>query len=261
MAHALAMRATSLVASAGLLGVVLLVALSATYVVQQIAMPEPITETSIIDPPAPPPQPTPPPRETTQPRTFEEAPVNTPPLTFNNGNGHDEVRVLSGGHTFTSDLSPALRNVTVKVDSGATANFNSTQHLEKLNIDGLATLNAGGGKVLVTGELNLGAAGKLDLKDNDLIVHYSSVSPVGIWTGSNYDGVTGLVQSGRNGGAWDGPRGIISSSATSRTTLGVAETKDFGLLGTQTGPWFGQSGESTSVRVQKPADYNWPAID
>ena len=173
-----------------------------------------------------------------------------PPLTFNNGNGHDEVRVLSGGHTFTSDLSPALRNVTVKVDSGATANFNSTQHLEKLNIDGSATLNAGGGKVLVTGEMNLGAAGKLDLKDNDLIVDYSTVSPVGTWTGSSYNGITGLVQSGRNGGAWDGARGIISSSAASRTTLGVAETKDFGILGTQTGTFFGQSVDSTSVLVK-----------
>jgi periplasmic protein TonB len=67
MAHTLAMRATSLVASAGILGVLLLAALSATYVVQQIAMPDPATEVSIIDPPAPPPDPPPRPLENTRP--------------------------------------------------------------------------------------------------------------------------------------------------------------------------------------------------
>jgi TonB family protein len=70
MAHTLAMRATSLVASAGVLGVAVLVALSATYVVQQLTPPD---DTPIIDmaPPEPPPPPEPVVRNPTPPLQTE----------------------------------------------------------------------------------------------------------------------------------------------------------------------------------------------
>lgn len=57
MAHALAMRATSLVASAGVLGVAVLVALSATYIVQQFPpQPDgPVIDMTLPEPPPPPP--------------------------------------------------------------------------------------------------------------------------------------------------------------------------------------------------------------
>ena len=47
---------------------------------------------------------------------------------------------------------------------------------------------------------------------------------MGSWTGGSYTGLTGLVDSGRNGGGWDGS-GIVTSSAAPNknvTTLGVA---------------------------------------
>lgn len=55
MAHALAMRATSLVASASILGLAILAALSATYVVQQLTLPDGAVITSVEPEPPPPP--------------------------------------------------------------------------------------------------------------------------------------------------------------------------------------------------------------
>lgn len=68
MAHMLAMRATSLVASGGILGLAILAALSATYVVDNWRMTDPPPPISITDPPIPPP---PPPRPIENPRPFE----------------------------------------------------------------------------------------------------------------------------------------------------------------------------------------------
>jgi protein TonB len=61
MTHALAMRATSLATSAAMLGAMVILALSATYVVQQLAPPDrgPVI-TSVEDIPPPPKQPEPP---------------------------------------------------------------------------------------------------------------------------------------------------------------------------------------------------------
>lgn len=54
MAHALAMRATSFAASAALLGLMVLIALSATYIVQQQSYPEPVDViTGVREPPPP----------------------------------------------------------------------------------------------------------------------------------------------------------------------------------------------------------------
>jgi hypothetical protein len=172
-----------------------------------------------------------------------------PPLTFNNGNGNDSVHVLAGTMTFDSDLSPTLRNVDVMVDSGAAAVFSGTQHLGGLVADGTVTVAQGAGAVLVTKALS--GTGRLDLKDNDFVLDYSSVSPVGTWNGSTYDGITGLIRSGRNGGNWGG-NGIVSSVANaSITTLGVADASTvFGISGAQTHLFGSETVDATSVLVK-----------
>ena len=48
------------------------------------------------------------------------------------------------------------------------------------------------------------AQAQLQLQKNSLITQ----SDVGTWNGTAYSGVTGLIQTGRNGGSWDGP-GLI----------------------------------------------------
>ena len=78
--------------------------------------------------------------------------------------------------------------------------------------------------------------------DEDLILDYSSVSPVGTWTGTAYDGVTGLVTAGR----------ITSSSASgSFTKLGVAEAaQSFNLAAPDTALFDGQTVDSSAVLIK-----------
>src|SRR5207244_5964371 len=99
---------------------------------------------------------------------------------------------------------------------------------------GNLTVNAGALRVLpnstATGvsklnALSIAAGAKLDLTDNKLITT-SAVGTLG--SGNTYTGITGLIQSGRNGNTlplWDG-NGIVTSqsSATggSFTSIGVA---------------------------------------
>ena len=59
----------------------------------------------------------------------------------------------------------------------------------------------GHGQINSTNTLAIGAAGKMDLSDNKLIVH---TTPTGSWNGTHYDGVAGMIQTGRNGGSWSG---------------------------------------------------------
>jgi hypothetical protein len=75
--------------------------------------------------------------------------------------------------------------------------------------------------------LSIPAPGQLDLTNNKLIVVGGDV---GSFNGSAYSGITGLIQSGYHGGLWNGS-GIISSAATSRTSLGVARAEDVGMAG------------------------------
>ena len=135
-------------------------------------------------------------------------------------------------------------DVSVDIAGGAEVRFGATQHLVLLTLHGgaLASLAEGGNKVLVTDELNILAGASLDLFDNDLVVDFSSVSPVGIWTGSQYDGVTGYIQSGRLNS---------STAAAPLTTLGVAEAREsLGITGSQTGTFSGEIVDSTAVLVK-----------
>jgi hypothetical protein len=106
---------------------------------------------------------------------------------------------------------------------------------------------AGSAGVSKFGNLTIAPAAALDLTDSKLV----TTSPIGAWNGSNYDGVTGLIKSGRNSGAWNGS-GIITSmtaasSAGSLTTLAVSVADDAGYGGTKT--FGGQSVSPSDVLV------------
>jgi hypothetical protein len=177
------------------------------------------------------------------------------PLTFNGGlsvNDHDAVVIDVGTLSFDTDAVVGTSNLSVSVLANGTALFNSTQHLESLTLadGGNASLPAGGNRVLVTRNLSVAPTAKLDLADNDLVLNYSAVSPVGTWTGTAYNGVTGAIQSGYAGGTWTG-NGIRTSSGSSTTELGVAEASQaFGISGTQTAAFSGETVDSTSVLVK-----------
>ncbi|MEO6435625.1 MAG: Calx-beta domain-containing protein [Tepidisphaeraceae bacterium] len=128
--------------------------------------------------------------------------------------------------------------------SGKSVNLTTSATFAGLTLTGGATLTvaSNGNRVLRTSALVVSSNSTLNLNDNDLIVDYSSVSPVGIWTGGDYNGVTGLVKSGR----------IVSSTASGTiTTLGVAEARDvLGITGNQTALFSGQTVDATSVLVK-----------
>ena len=157
------------------------------------------------------------------------------------------IRLDGGAYSTSSDLSGASL-----IAAGASVvTLGATQNLAALDVQAgaLVTLASGGDKYIITSSLTV--AGKLDLKNNDLIVDYTGDSPLGTWTGTEYSGITGLIASARNGGAWDG-LGITSSSAEQvLTTLVIGEaTHVLGISGSDTGVWQGQTVDATTVLVK-----------
>jgi hypothetical protein len=120
------------------------------------------------------------------------------------------------------------------VSSGVNANGTST---------GVSKLTA----------LNIGAAGIVDLKDNDLVVDYSGTSPLGSFSGTAYTGLTGKLASAYNYSAWDG-YGLTTTmpdALAGVTTLAIAEAADVLFLsGTDTQLWGGQTVDATSLLVK-----------
>ncbi|HET7091959.1 MAG TPA: hypothetical protein VFI22_00725, partial [Thermomicrobiales bacterium] len=174
--------------------------------------------------------------------------------TFAGGAGNDVLNVNAGAYAFNSDASATTGSLTVNVAAGASTTFNAVQHLAALNIDGgAASLTATGGKVLVTKSLSIINGGRLDLNDNDMIVDYTGASPIGTWNGSAYSGILGLIQTGRNNAAWNGP-GIDSTNAAGTgglTSLGVDEAaSQFQITAGQTALFDSQTVDDTAVIIK-----------
>lgn len=147
--------------------------------------------------------------------------------------------VHAGTVTLSSDLFTANPNLNVIVSSGATLSINSTQHLASLTVadGGSVAAAAGGSNTLVVTSLNLNTTGKLDLKNNSLIVNYTGSSPAA--------SLVGRLYAGRNAGAWNG-NGLFSSTAAAdaakTTAIGYADASDLGRT-----TFAGQSVDSTSL--------------
>jgi autotransporter-associated beta strand protein len=117
---------------------------------------------------------------------------------------------------------------------------------------------AGGNHVIKTGAVSI--AGRLDLTDNKLI----TTSAVGSVTapGTTYSGVSGLIQSGRNGGNWSGNGIVTSQSAAttgSLTSIGIATAAEAKAIdATATAVWAGQTvtGSDTLVMYTYGGDAN-----
>jgi hypothetical protein len=128
------------------------------------------------------------------------------------------MTVSGGVVNFNSDAgSSAAANLRLTVMGSGSAQFNSTQHLARLTVDGArATVTA---PLVDTKDLEIRSGGNLDLGTADMIVR-----------GSNGDGelklgvVSEMIRSARAGGTWEGP-GLGSSAARDDlahlTTLGV----------------------------------------
>jgi hypothetical protein len=173
------------------------------------------------------------------------------------GVGFDRLNVNGGTLTFDTDAFPDTQSLDVNVNN-ASVIFKATEHLNALNLltQGHAQMTAGGGRVLVVKSLFVDTANKalLDLTDQDMIINYTGGSPIGSWNGSAYTGITGLLQSAYNFGAWDGSTGIRTSmpdAANGLTTLAIGEASDaLFISGTETALWNGQTVDATSVLVK-----------
>jgi autotransporter-associated beta strand protein len=186
----------------------------------------------------------------------------------------------AGNHTLAAPLvllDDATVTVTQAADTLTISNFFSTnKSLTKAGAGTLAvnhvlsgglSIEAGTVRVLADGtaagtsrvdSLAIAAGAKFDIGDNHLLTPV----PAGSWNGSSYDGVTGMIVSGRNGGSWTGS-GIVTSQtlATSSTLtgIGVASAADVkGIAATATSLWSGQTvtGSDTLVMYTYGGDAN-----
>ncbi len=124
---------------------------------------------------------------------------------------------------------------------------------------GVLELQANSGAILATDTLTISGAARVDLQTNKLIL---ALDDIGTWTGSAYDGVSGLIQAGRNGGNWSGS-GLVTSQtdATSgiRTSIGVATAAQVkGVAVNATALWAGRTvtGSDTLVMYTYGGDAN-----
>jgi autotransporter-associated beta strand protein len=172
--------------------------------------------------------------------------VNNSIASFNVTAGSKNIGTLSGiGNT--------------SVSAGATL---TADHIRQtaLTVGGSAIVRPDGSATGTSNvfTLTIPAGGKLDLNDNKLI----SASAVGSVSGVTYSGVTGLIQSGRNGGGWGGS-GIVTSQTDATggtfTSIGIATAAQAkGIAATATTTWGGQTvtGSDTLVMYTYGGDAN-----
>jgi hypothetical protein len=135
------------------------------------------------------------------------------------------------------------------ITGGPPVEFTSSQHFESLTLSASANAKAfmqiNGGNVLFTRLLTVGSGATLDLNDNDMIVDYDSSSPAAT--------IQGLINSGRNGGSWDGA-GITSTIAKENTnhnaTLGLLEGAEYRAVYGIPASFDGETVDATMVLVK-----------
>ena len=163
--------------------------------------------------------------------------------------------------TLRLDASGAIGGATTRLDVGGRALLNAPQTLGLLQIrpGGDVDLAPGGGNALSADLLAFNSqTSRLDIEDNAVVVRSSSFG-VGTWSesgyagGPGYTGASGLIQWGRNNGAWDRDGGITTSmpdAPTGLTSIGVATASEvFGIGQAETATWRGQTvvGDDTLI--------------
>jgi hypothetical protein len=142
--------------------------------------------------------------------------------------------------------------LSIAIASGSSAVFSTPQDLDTLSVGGKVSVAPGGGNTLSVSQLDIAAGATLDLGDNDMIVDYAGSSPLGVYDGTQYTGLTGLIASARGDKSWSGP-GLTSSAAKAnpRTTLAIGEASDLlDLSPGENAVYDGQTVDSTTVLVK-----------
>ncbi len=163
-------------------------------------------------------------------------------VVVDSGTETDTITVTETASDGTVTVAPSTGNDTVNVNSDAlgfaSVLFQATQRLGTLNVQsgGVATLTAGGAKVLTASSLSIGSGGRMNLTDNDMILDYSpGSSPIAT--------VQSLLLSGSNNGLWNGSGIITSSGNAGILGIGYGEASDVAPGGT----FSGQPVDATAV--------------
>jgi hypothetical protein len=209
-------------------------------------------------------------------------------LTFMENVGRASVQVNTGSHTVSTNVELASDTEAIVIPAASTLTMSGVINsangsgliktgqgtLEVKRMQGLGALDVQAGKARVlppavgasafnrtssVDTVAVGAAAKLDLTNNNLVVHNV---PAGTWNGTDYTGVQGLVRKGNHDGAWDGAGGILTSTADAAsglTSLGVARAGDVVDIDVNgNGVWAGHdvTADSTLVMYTYAGDAN-----
>jgi hypothetical protein len=143
-------------------------------------------------------------------------------LQLNVGGGSNTLIVNGGTLNLDTNLGVGGDQLAVVVNNSAVLNLANAQKFASVSLNDSSKLNltAGGASTFWTRALAIAPGATLDLADNDLILQ-SNVAG----RDAALAAVSGLIQSGRNGGSWSG-KGIVSSAAAAEpskvTGLAVA---------------------------------------
>ena len=133
----------------------------------------------------------------------------------------DPVTVNPGRTITQTGTGVVTYESTVDVQTGAGLQMGSSSRMAALSLgdNANATLTIGGGRVIKTDALTVGATSRLDMNDNDMVVVSGSLSTI-----------AARIASARNSGSWNGP-GITSTAAKNHpqqsTTLGAISGADY----------------------------------
>ncbi|MGH7179115.1 MAG: exo-alpha-sialidase [Tepidisphaeraceae bacterium] len=173
-------------------------------------------------------------------------------MVINSGGSDDTINIDRSGTaalpiSVSAGAGDDILNINPNGAGTSAVVLKASDHFASVSVSdgGTLSLGAGGSNVIYTGALTIGAAGTLDLNDNDLVIDYTLGSPAAT--------VQALINSARALGAWTG-FGLTSTFArtnpNSNTTLGLLESAEYwGVYGAGT-LFSGETIDSTAVLVK-----------
>jgi hypothetical protein len=170
-------------------------------------------------------------------------------LTVNGTQSHatGTAMFIDGGTLNLNSNAGSTTVANLTLNANAIVNIGAKQNLAAMNVGakGVTTINANGATVVTSKTLTVATGGKLDVTNNRMVV---TDGIKGSWSGGKYTDMTGLIQSGKNGGLWNGT-GIVTSMLDAKnllTTIGIADADESGFAGKTFG---GQSVATGDVLV------------
>lgn len=159
------------------------------------------------------------------------------------GSGNDSFSIQNPtGTTTTTNAGGGLNSM--YVSPGGNILFNASQNFSSLSLDtgASAATVASGNLVLRTNNLTVYGTSRLDLANNTMILDYTGTSPAST--------LRGYLTAGRNGGAWNGSTGIVSSSVAGLSGGAIGYGEASAILGANGGTFAGQSVDATALLIR-----------